>query len=59
MFEIAKSNEQNTRFQISWLLVLFAQNVYYLYVARVMHGFVAGGVVVALPVYLIEISNDR
>lgn len=43
----------------SWLLVLFAQNVYYLYVARIFHGFTAGAIVVMAPVFLLEIANDN
>lgn len=44
---------------IGWFVVIFAQNVYYLYVARVMHGFVCGGIIVISPVFLTEIANDR
>lgn len=29
--------------QISWLLVLFAKNVYYLYASRILLGFFGGG----------------
>lgn len=46
-------------FYVSWLLVYFSQNVYHLYVARLLHGFVSGGVVIVTSLYLIEISNDR
>lgn len=41
----------------SWLLVLFAQDVNYLYVARFMHGFSAAGIIVIAPTFLIEIAN--
>lgn len=56
---VEKNLFSNIHFQISWLLVLFSQNIYYLYAARLLHGFVAGGVVVVAPVFLIEISSDR
>lgn len=46
-------------FQTSWMLILFAQNPIYLYVARLLHGFCIGGILLMIPVYLTEISNDR
>lgn len=39
--------------------MLFAQNVYYLYVTRFLHGFISAGVVVLNPLYLSEIASDR
>lgn len=39
-------------------MILYAQNVYYLYVARILQGLISGGVVVVAPVYLMEIAND-
>lgn len=42
-----------------WLFVLFAQNVYYLYVSRILYGIVVGGVFVVVPLFIAEISNDR
>lgn len=42
---------------VSWLLILFAQNVYYLYVARLLHGLTAGAIIVIAPIFLIEIAN--
>lgn len=47
------------QFQTSWLLILFAQNPIYLYVARLLHGFCLGGILLTVPVYLTEISNDQ
>lgn len=44
---------------ISWLLIWFAQNVYYLYCARALSGFVGGGVFVMVPLFLSEIASDR
>lgn len=41
------------------MLVIFAQNVYYLFVARVLHGIITGGALVVAPVFLQEISTDR
>lgn len=46
-------------FQISWALILFAQNVNYLYASRVLSGFVAGGIFLMIPLYLKEICIDR
>ncbi|XP_031629245.1 facilitated trehalose transporter Tret1-like [Contarinia nasturtii] len=44
---------------ISWLLILFAQNVIYLYVSRILNGFVGGGLFVIVPAFLSEIAIDR
>lgn len=46
-------------FQISWSLILYAQNVYYLYAGRLMCGIVASGVFIIVPLFLSEIANDR
>lgn len=46
-------------FQISWLLILFAKNVYFLYASRALNGIVGGGVLAIIPLYLSEISTDR
>ncbi|XP_055302945.1 facilitated trehalose transporter Tret1-like [Sitodiplosis mosellana] len=43
---------------ISWSLVLFAQNVYYLYASRFLNGIVGGGVFVITPLYLSDIASD-
>lgn len=45
-------------FQLAWLLILFAENVYYLYAARILSGFVGGGVFVMVPLFLNEIASD-
>lgn len=44
---------------ISWLLISFAQNVYYLYASRIISGFIGGILFVVLPVFVAEISHDR
>ncbi|XP_055302942.1 facilitated trehalose transporter Tret1-like [Sitodiplosis mosellana] len=44
---------------ISWLLILFAQNVYYLFASRLLNGFVGGCVFCCCPLYLNEIACDR
>lgn len=44
---------------ISWLAIYFASNVYYLYVARVIQGFVVAGTFSFGHLYLVEISSDR
>lgn len=45
--------------QTAWFMVLYAQNIYYLYVSRLMNGMVGGGVYIVIPVYLSEIADDR
>lgn len=44
---------------MSWLLIYYAQNVYYLYASRILNGFVGGGVFVMVPLFLSEIASDR
>lgn len=44
---------------VSWLLILFAQNVYYLYASRWLNGFAGGGIFVVVPAFLSEIASDR
>lgn len=45
--------------QISWILIIFATNVYELLVARFLAGFAGGGVFVLIPLYISEISEDK
>lgn len=44
---------------ISWSLILFARNVFYLYASRFMGGFFGGGAYIITPLFLSEIANDR
>lgn len=44
---------------VGWLLVIFAQNVYYLYGSRLLLGFIGSVLFVVLPVYVAEIADDR
>lgn len=37
---------------VSWLLIVYAQNVYYLYAARILNGFVGGGFFILIPLFL-------
>ncbi|XP_031619245.1 facilitated trehalose transporter Tret1-like [Contarinia nasturtii] len=44
---------------VNWLIIFFASNVYQLYVARIIGGFVGGGVFVIIPLFLSEIACDQ
>lgn len=44
---------------VGWLLIAFAQNVYYLYCMRFLMGYVAGTLFVVVPVFVSEIAHDR
>lgn len=46
--------------QICWMLILYAQNVYYLYASRILNGIAGGGIFVIVPIFLNEIAvgND-
>lgn len=44
---------------VSWLLIVYAQNAYYLYAARVLNGVVGGALFILIPLFLNEISSDQ
>lgn len=44
--------------QISFCLIIFATNPYYLYVARLLSGFSGAGVFVLIPLFVAEIAED-
>lgn len=44
---------------VSWALIYSAKNVYFLYVARVLQGFVSAGTFSFGQLYLIEISSHK
>lgn len=46
-------------FQLSWLLVIYAKNVYWLYASRILCGFVGGAYFIAIPIFVSEICSDR
>lgn len=45
--------------QISLMLIIYAQNVYYLYASRFLLGFVGGALSVIVPLMVAEIAEDR
>lgn len=46
-------------FQISLMLIIFANNVMHLYVSRILCGYVGGACVVCIPIFTIEICYDE
>lgn len=44
---------------MSWLLIIFATDVSYLYVSRVLAGMSGGGCYVIAPLLIADISEDR
>lgn len=42
-----------------WLCVIFAQNVYHLYIGRILAGTCGGGIFVTITIYTSEIAQDR
>lgn len=44
---------------MGWALIWFADNVYYLYLARLLNGIVAGGIFAIIPQFLAEVSSDQ
>lgn len=45
--------------QISWLLIIYAQNAYYFYTARIIAGIVGSGQLVCITIFVTEISHDK
>lgn len=46
-------------FQIFWVIVLFARQVEYLYMGRILAGFTGGGIYVCIPLFVAEIADQR
>uniref|UniRef100_A0A336MU94 CSON006792 protein n=1 Tax=Culicoides sonorensis TaxID=179676 RepID=A0A336MU94_CULSO len=44
---------------VSWILILIGTDVNYLYFARFVAGLTAGGVFIAIPLYISEIADTR
>lgn len=44
--------------QLYWILIIYADNAYYLYVANILEGFITACLVVSMPMFSIEISHD-
>lgn len=45
--------------QASSLLIIWAQNVYFLYASRLLVGIVNGGLIIGVPALVNDISNDK
>lgn len=45
--------------QLSWIMILFATNVYYLYIARMAIGLAGSGAFFVIPVFVSEIADDK
>lgn len=60
-FESPLSVQCLTRFnsQMFWMLTIYAQNVYYLYLRSILEGFIAACLVVSVSIFSIEISHDK
>ncbi|XP_055704596.1 facilitated trehalose transporter Tret1-like [Phlebotomus papatasi] len=44
---------------IAYLLIIFAADIYYLYISRCLSGLGCGALFVALPIYVSEVSEDK
>lgn len=44
--------------QISWLLIIFAQNSWFLGISRLLVGLSAGGAYLCIPGFVAEIADD-
>lgn len=44
---------------VSFVLIIYAQNVYYLYLSRFFTGFCGGAMFVNIPLTVTEIAEDR
>lgn len=48
-----------TTYVAGWLLLIFAQNPYYLIICRFLHGLGGGVAYIVVPIFVTEISEDR
>lgn len=48
-----------TFLQLFWILVFFATDVVHLYIARVFAGLTTGGVLVVVPLFIADISENQ
>lgn len=46
-------------FQVGWALIMLAQNVTHLYIARFLNGLTGGGAYVITPAFVAEIAEDK
>lgn len=44
---------------ISWILIIFAQNMLYILMSRFLGGLSGGGLYIIIPLFISEISDDR
>lgn len=44
---------------VSWILIYYAQNIHYIYIARFIHGASTAGIFSLCQLYFVEISSDR
>lgn len=44
---------------ISWALIAFTSQLHYLYMARFLIGMSGGGIIVVIPLFVTEISDDK
>lgn len=45
--------------QISWLLIIYAENPYHLYASRLIAGVVGAGQLICITIFVTEISHDK
>lgn len=45
--------------QIFWLLVIFSNDIRYLYAARIFAGFTGGGTLICIPLFVAEIVSPQ
>ncbi|XP_055309204.1 facilitated trehalose transporter Tret1-like isoform X2 [Sitodiplosis mosellana] len=43
---------------LSWTFIIFAKNAYWLYISRVLCGFIGGGLFISIPIFVSEICSD-
>lgn len=46
-------------YQLSWILIIFAQDAIYLYASRLLTGIAGGGGYIITPILIAEVSEDR
>lgn len=58
-FGVAEITMRNVLLQALFLLIIFAQNPYYLYVTSIMGGWLSANLVNAMAMFVSDVSDDR
>lgn len=56
---LSLKSKNSSDYQLSWILIIFAQDAIFLYASRLLTGIAGGGGYVVIPIIVAEVSEDR